>query len=176
MLCVSKLQLDPDGVQLLPFSDKGVSWLHTRTCPSPVHRRESTGVHLELPYSEVLQALRIKGYLQGAHRRGRSQYIVSSHKGDSYGPLVTKPHAHILAYFNQRLHGLTALYSCVANKAALRGVLFHVKQCVACTFANKYKLQSMGKVRAVCTTMNCVTINSCVGHGPHRRTKNLACD
>lgn len=152
MLCVTRLQLDPDGVELLPFSasSPGVSWLHTRIAPSPVFRRESTGVQLELPYVEVLQALRIKGYLQGAHRRARNTNITSSHKGDSYGPMVTRPHAHILAYFNKRLHGLTALYACVANKGALRGILFHVKQCVACTLANKYKLQSMGKVTWWC--------------------------
>lgn len=148
MLCVSTLQLDPDGVQLLPFvsSSDRVAWMHMHVCPSPVFRRESTGVHLELPYAQVLQALKIKGYLQGAHKRGRNHNIKSSHKGDSYGPMVTRPHADILAYFNKRLHGLTALYACAANKGALRGVLFHVKQCVACTLANKYKLQSMAKV------------------------------
>ncbi len=123
-----------------------IQFLHTAFSPSPVHRHEHTGIQLTLPYIPVLQQLRIKGYLQGAHRRGRHPTIKSNHKGSSYGPLVTRPHASILQYFNKRLHGLTALYACVANKGAVRGVLFHVKQSVACTLANKFKLQSMGKV------------------------------
>lgn len=174
-LCVSTLQLDPDGVELFPFEPPSplrphpVSFLHTGIVPSPVFRRESTGVHLELPYAEVLQALRIKGYLQPAHRRGRNQYIQSSHKGDSYGPMVPRPHADILAYFNKRLHGLAALYACVANKGALRGVLFHVKQCVACTLANKYKLQSMGKVVVGAGGLPLHFTVFC------RRTKSLGC-